>query len=166
MQGTRWRAWPATRTFGLCTYSTRILISTNTNGRSGRRARGQQKATQAIQIPRNLKESPNTHASDSRYDKLVWSCNVYDEGCVCQSLTSTRSCLTLNDFFSFLNRIVCRQAKVSPPALKGKKTGVFSTRSPHHPNAIGIIAGSFATLLLVLFLAFVFMFQLCAWCLQ
>ncbi|XP_075681736.1 tRNA (adenine(37)-N6)-methyltransferase [Rhinoderma darwinii] len=31
----------------------------------------------------------------------------------------------------------CR-AKVQPPRLNGAKTGVFSTRSPHRPNAIGL----------------------------
>ncbi|KAG8455020.1 hypothetical protein GDO86_001294 [Hymenochirus boettgeri] len=30
------------------------------------------------------------------------------------------------------------KAKVQPPRLNGKKTGVFSTRSPHRPNAIGL----------------------------
>jgi tRNA (adenine37-N6)-methyltransferase len=34
------------------------------------------------------------------------------------------------------------QAKIAPPALKGKKIGVLATRSPHHPNALGIIAGT------------------------
>lgn len=30
------------------------------------------------------------------------------------------------------------KAKVQPPRLNGAKTGVFSTRSPHRPNAIGL----------------------------
>ncbi|XP_007890742.2 tRNA (adenine(37)-N6)-methyltransferase [Callorhinchus milii] len=30
------------------------------------------------------------------------------------------------------------KAKVKPPRLNGLKTGVFSTRSPHRPNAIGL----------------------------
>ena len=30
------------------------------------------------------------------------------------------------------------KAKVKPPRLNGKKTGVFSTRSPYRPNAIGL----------------------------
>ncbi|XP_044142031.1 tRNA (adenine(37)-N6)-methyltransferase [Bufo gargarizans] len=30
------------------------------------------------------------------------------------------------------------KAKVRPPRLNGEKTGVFSTRSPHRPNAIGL----------------------------
>ncbi|XP_063313327.1 tRNA (adenine(37)-N6)-methyltransferase [Pelobates fuscus] len=30
------------------------------------------------------------------------------------------------------------KAKVKPPRLNGAKTGVFSTRSPHRPNAIGL----------------------------
>ncbi|KAF6127941.1 tRNA methyltransferase O [Phyllostomus discolor] len=30
------------------------------------------------------------------------------------------------------------KAKVQPPRLNGTKTGVFSTRSPHRPNAIGL----------------------------
>jgi tRNA-Thr(GGU) m(6)t(6)A37 methyltransferase TsaA len=30
------------------------------------------------------------------------------------------------------------KAKVMPPRLNGEKVGVFSTRSPHRPNAIGI----------------------------
>ncbi|KAM8800833.1 tRNA (adenine(37)-N6)-methyltransferase [Rhynchonycteris naso] len=30
------------------------------------------------------------------------------------------------------------KAKVQPPRLNGVKTGVFSTRSPHRPNAIGL----------------------------
>lgn len=30
------------------------------------------------------------------------------------------------------------QARVAAPALKGKKTGVFATRSPHRPNVIGL----------------------------
>ncbi|XP_055973210.1 tRNA (adenine(37)-N6)-methyltransferase [Sorex fumeus] len=30
------------------------------------------------------------------------------------------------------------KAKVQPPRLDGAKTGVFSTRSPHRPNAIGL----------------------------
>ena len=30
------------------------------------------------------------------------------------------------------------KAKVQPPRLNGMKTGVFSTRSPHRPNAIGL----------------------------
>jgi tRNA (adenine37-N6)-methyltransferase len=29
-------------------------------------------------------------------------------------------------------------AKVSPPGLEGQRTGVFATRSPHRPNAIGV----------------------------
>jgi tRNA (Thr-GGU) A37 N-methylase len=29
-------------------------------------------------------------------------------------------------------------AKVSPPGLRGERTGVFATRSPHRPNAIGV----------------------------
>ncbi|GCC27945.1 tRNA (adenine(37)-N6)-methyltransferase [Chiloscyllium punctatum] len=32
----------------------------------------------------------------------------------------------------------CYKAKVKPPRLNGLKTGVFSTRSPHRPNAIGL----------------------------
>ncbi|XP_068951471.1 tRNA (adenine(37)-N6)-methyltransferase isoform X2 [Petaurus breviceps papuanus] len=48
---------------------------------------------------------------------------------------------------SFRNRILfvfhknghlsCK-AKVQPPRLNGMKTGIFSTRSPHRPNAIGL----------------------------
>ncbi|XP_023583243.1 tRNA (adenine(37)-N6)-methyltransferase isoform X3 [Trichechus manatus latirostris] len=34
-------------------------------------------------------------------------------------------------------RLSCK-AKVQPPRLNGAKTGVFSTRSPHRPNAIGL----------------------------
>lgn len=34
-------------------------------------------------------------------------------------------------------RLSCK-AKVQPPRLNGVKTGVFSTRSPHRPNAIGL----------------------------
>ncbi|XP_029459624.1 tRNA (adenine(37)-N6)-methyltransferase isoform X2 [Rhinatrema bivittatum] len=30
------------------------------------------------------------------------------------------------------------KAKVQPPRLNGAKTGIFSTRSPHRPNAIGL----------------------------
>ncbi|XP_074063788.1 tRNA (adenine(37)-N6)-methyltransferase isoform X2 [Macrotis lagotis] len=30
------------------------------------------------------------------------------------------------------------KAKVQPPRLNGTKTGIFSTRSPHRPNAIGL----------------------------
>ncbi|XP_028661697.2 tRNA (adenine(37)-N6)-methyltransferase isoform X1 [Erpetoichthys calabaricus] len=30
------------------------------------------------------------------------------------------------------------KAKVKPPRLNGMKTGIFSTRSPHRPNAIGL----------------------------
>uniref|UniRef100_H3D0D8 tRNA methyltransferase O n=1 Tax=Tetraodon nigroviridis TaxID=99883 RepID=H3D0D8_TETNG len=30
------------------------------------------------------------------------------------------------------------KAKVKPPRLDGKKTGVYSTRSPHRPNALGL----------------------------
>ncbi|XP_051876027.1 tRNA (adenine(37)-N6)-methyltransferase isoform X1 [Pristis pectinata] len=33
------------------------------------------------------------------------------------------------------------KAKVKPPRLNGLKTGVFSTRSPHRPNAIGLTLG-------------------------
>merc|ERR1712238_99549 len=29
------------------------------------------------------------------------------------------------------------QAKISPPALGGKKVGIFATRSPHRPNPVG-----------------------------
>lgn len=62
------------------------------------------------------------------------------------------TCINLN-FFSYprvwfvFNRILfvfhknghlsCK-AKVQPPRLNGAKTGVFSTRSPHRPNAIGL----------------------------
>ncbi|MEE6510532.1 hypothetical protein FKM82_030414, partial [Ascaphus truei] len=35
------------------------------------------------------------------------------------------------------DRLSCK-AKVQPPRLNGAKTGVFSTRSPHRPNAIGL----------------------------
>ncbi|KAM8962132.1 tRNA (adenine(37)-N6)-methyltransferase [Pelodytes ibericus] len=34
-------------------------------------------------------------------------------------------------------RLSCK-AKVQPPRLNGSKTGVFATRSPHRPNAIGL----------------------------
>ncbi|XP_006863204.1 PREDICTED: nef-associated protein 1 [Chrysochloris asiatica] len=34
-------------------------------------------------------------------------------------------------------RLSCK-AKVQPPRLNGAKTGIFSTRSPHRPNAIGL----------------------------
>ncbi|XP_040217061.1 tRNA (adenine(37)-N6)-methyltransferase [Rana temporaria] len=34
-------------------------------------------------------------------------------------------------------RLSCK-AKVQPPRLNGAKTGVFSTRSPHRPNAMGL----------------------------
>lgn len=30
------------------------------------------------------------------------------------------------------------KAKVKPPRLNGEKVGVYSTRSPHRPNAIGL----------------------------
>ena len=30
------------------------------------------------------------------------------------------------------------KAKVKPPRLDGAKVGVFSTRSPHRPNPIGL----------------------------
>ncbi|XP_059830681.1 tRNA (adenine(37)-N6)-methyltransferase [Hypanus sabinus] len=33
------------------------------------------------------------------------------------------------------------KAKVKPPRLNGLKTGVFSTRSPHRPNAVGLTLG-------------------------
>ncbi|XP_069777929.1 tRNA (adenine(37)-N6)-methyltransferase [Narcine bancroftii] len=33
------------------------------------------------------------------------------------------------------------KAKVKPPRLNGLKTGIFSTRSPHRPNAIGLTLG-------------------------
>ncbi|XP_028911929.1 tRNA (adenine(37)-N6)-methyltransferase isoform X2 [Ornithorhynchus anatinus] len=36
------------------------------------------------------------------------------------------------------NGHLSRKAKVQPPRLNGAKTGVFSTRSPHRPNAIGL----------------------------
>lgn len=32
----------------------------------------------------------------------------------------------------------CTKAKVAPPRLDGARVGVFSTRSPHRPNAIGL----------------------------
>ncbi|XP_057580311.1 tRNA (adenine(37)-N6)-methyltransferase isoform X2 [Hippopotamus amphibius kiboko] len=39
--------------------------------------------------------------------------------------------------FSHVCHLSCK-AKVQPPRLNGAKTGVFSTRSPHRPNAIGL----------------------------
>ncbi|XP_076996198.1 tRNA (adenine(37)-N6)-methyltransferase [Tamandua tetradactyla] len=36
------------------------------------------------------------------------------------------------------NGRLSHKAKVQPPRLNGAKTGVFSTRSPHRPNAIGL----------------------------
>lgn len=30
------------------------------------------------------------------------------------------------------------KAKVKPPRLDGKKVGVYSTRSPHRPNVLGL----------------------------
>lgn len=30
------------------------------------------------------------------------------------------------------------KAKVKPPRLNGEKVGVYSTRSPHRPNALGL----------------------------
>ena len=30
------------------------------------------------------------------------------------------------------------KAKVRPPRLNGKRVGVFSTRSPYRPNAVGL----------------------------
>lgn len=30
------------------------------------------------------------------------------------------------------------KAKVKPPRLNGQKVGVYSTRSPHRPNALGL----------------------------
>ncbi|KAL4239540.1 hypothetical protein ACF0H5_000354 [Mactra antiquata] len=42
-------------------------------------------------------------------------------------------------FFVFhKNNNVHTKAKVKPPRLNGKKTGVFSTRSPYRPNNIGL----------------------------
>ncbi|KAK3601068.1 hypothetical protein CHS0354_029295 [Potamilus streckersoni] len=36
------------------------------------------------------------------------------------------------------NNNQCTKAKVRPPRLNGQKVGVFSTRSPYRPNAIGL----------------------------
>ena len=36
------------------------------------------------------------------------------------------------------NRVYTFPSKVRPPRLLGKKTGLFSTRSPHRPNPIGL----------------------------
>ena len=36
------------------------------------------------------------------------------------------------------NRPGHSKAKVKPPRLNGKRVGVFSTRSPYRPNAIGL----------------------------
>ncbi|KAM5194607.1 tRNA (adenine(37)-N6)-methyltransferase isoform 2-T2 [Mantella aurantiaca] len=41
-------------------------------------------------------------------------------------------------FIFHKNGRLSSKAKVQPPRLNGAKTGVFSTRSPHRPNAIGL----------------------------
>ncbi|CAK8683399.1 unnamed protein product [Clavelina lepadiformis] len=41
-------------------------------------------------------------------------------------------------FVFHLNGHKSTKAKVKPPRLNGQKTGVFSTRTPHRPNAIGL----------------------------
>lgn len=40
--------------------------------------------------------------------------------------------------FFHLNETARRFAKVHPPRLRGKKVGVFASRSPHRPNPIGL----------------------------
>jgi len=41
-------------------------------------------------------------------------------------------------FYFHLNQNKGTKAKVKPPRLNGLKTGVFASRSPHRPNAIGM----------------------------
>ena len=53
--------------------------------------------------------------------------------CACPCCLRVRVCL----FFGML-----WQSKVAPPSLKGKKVGVFATRSPHRPNPVGVIVGA------------------------
>lgn len=41
-------------------------------------------------------------------------------------------------FIFHQNNNVHTKAKVKPPRLNGRRVGVFSTRSPYRPNAIGL----------------------------
>ncbi len=41
-------------------------------------------------------------------------------------------------FYFHLNKTARFHAKVHPPRLEGQSIGVFATRSPHRPNAIGL----------------------------
>ena len=52
------------------------------------------------------------------------------------------------------------KAKIHPPKLKsGRKVGVFSARTPHRPNAIGLTRTSCEELLLSFFLFSFFLFS-------
>ena len=37
-----------------------------------------------------------------------------------------------------MRQLAARDALIEAPALRGQRTGVFSTRSPHRPNVLGL----------------------------
>lgn len=41
-------------------------------------------------------------------------------------------------FWFHLNQVSSAKAKIRPPRMGGRSTGVFSTRSPHRPNPVGL----------------------------
>lgn len=67
--------------------------------------------------------------------RLVLDCNYCPSGC----LDGLEGFSHLWLIFSFhKNQVSNTQGKVHPPRLKGKKVGLFATRSPHRPNNLGL----------------------------
>ena len=83
-----------------------------------------------IDMAKNFKKCTNPHYALENLIEFshIWIIFVFDQSIQVEQLTNSDQ--GINQHFT--------KTKIAPPRLGGRRVGLFSTRSPHRPNLIGL----------------------------